>query len=150
MPGELARRWLVLGSLAVVFVNDQIFKGASWFPQAIAGKLSDFGGLFAAPIVVCSAAEVPLRRLIDTRWYAAAAALSGAAFAGAKISGAVGGVVGYLYAVLLAPLRLLAGGDLRSKVVLARDPTDLWALSASVMAVIYVRGCRRVDPDLGR
>lgn len=39
-------------ALALLVVNDHLFKGASVLPQPLVGKLSDFAGLFAAPMLL--------------------------------------------------------------------------------------------------
>lgn len=57
-------------ALALLVINDHLFKGAGVLPQPIVGKLSDFAGLFAAPMVLAA--------LLRLRGRAALAAAHGA------------------------------------------------------------------------
>jgi hypothetical protein len=57
---------VVLGSLAVLVVNDQILK-RTW-PGAVTGKLSDVAGLVVAPILIVAAVELVQRA--TGRWHA--------------------------------------------------------------------------------
>ncbi len=51
-------------ALALLVVNDHLFKGANVLPQPIVGKLSDFAGLFAAPMVLAALLRLRDRRAV--------------------------------------------------------------------------------------
>src|SRR5687768_980006 len=58
--GALLFHPLTLVSVLVLVLNDHYLKAA--FPSALTGKLSDFAGMFAAPLVLYSAIELALVR----------------------------------------------------------------------------------------
>lgn len=62
-PGAVLFHPLSLASCAVLLFNDHYLKVA--WPSALSGKLSDFGGMFLAPVVAFSAFE-----LAAARWFA--------------------------------------------------------------------------------
>ncbi len=50
------------GALALLVINDHIFKGAGVLPQPLVGKISDFAGLMVAPVVLAALLQVTSRR----------------------------------------------------------------------------------------
>ncbi|MCB9539231.1 MAG: hypothetical protein H6704_23705 [Myxococcales bacterium] len=98
-------------ALALLVINDHLFKGAGVLPQPIVGKLSDFAGLFAAPMVLAA-----LLRLRDRRAVAAAHGAVALVFAGINLSPAFAGGFEALAAATPWPWSIYV------------DPTDLVAL----------------------
>ena len=107
-----------LTALALVAVNDWLFKGADWFPQLLAGKLSDFGGLFYFPflcydiILLPSARERRTSNLFVFLLFATAVV-----FTLAKLPGVA-------RTVILEVARVVSPFSVTAVI----DPTDLFAL----------------------
>lgn len=48
------RAWIAYAlATALLVLNDHVLKGAGWLPAWITGKLSDFAGVFVAPLTLC-------------------------------------------------------------------------------------------------
>lgn len=103
--------WVV--AVAVLALNDHVFKGAGWLPGLVTGKLSDFAGLFAAPFLLAA-----LLRVRSDRGLFAVHAAVGVGFSAIKVSVAASGA----FTMALA----MVGLTWRNWV----DPTDLVALPA--------------------
>ena len=107
-----------LGSVALLLVNDHVFKAAS--PSVVTGKLSDVAGLVVLPVLLCVLAGVSTRR---------------AAWA---VHGLIGTVFGLMQFVpsgdWLSTLGRLAGAPLHH----TADPTDLLALVVLPLGVWIV------------
>jgi hypothetical protein len=116
---------LPLLALVVLVGNDWLLKGTA-APEWLTGKLSDFAGLFAFPLLATAVGDLVLyaaARLgapIDftlRRWkLATAIALTGIVFAAMKLSPVVGGFVEHAWSSLV-------GGS-----SIYPDPTDVVAL----------------------
>jgi hypothetical protein len=79
----LLRRFFC-AAVALLVVNDHVLKGAGVLPGWLTGKLSDFAGLFFFPILLVTLAAWFVGR---RAWMPAAASwLTGAVFAGLKLS----------------------------------------------------------------
>lgn len=103
--------WLV--SLGLLVINDHFLKGSGILPTVVTGKLSDFAGLFVAPVLLAV-----LLRLSSRRSFVVAHLATGLVFAGIKVSPA--------FAHAFETLASL--GPFSWHIVV--DPTDLIALSA--------------------
>lgn len=122
-------------AMAVLVVNDHLLKGSGWVPGWLTGKLSDFAGVYFAPLLLAevwllaSPASSPpgaVRRL------GVSVLLSGAGFAAVKTLPAAS-------EAYLEGLRWLSGAiGLRHANVV--DPTDLLALAMAPAA--YLSGRR--------
>lgn len=127
--------------MGLLVVNDHLLKGAGVLPGWLTGKLSDVAGLFFAPLLLAelSLILVPAR---DEHWARKrvlwSGALVGAAFSAVKLSM-------WASAVYLAAVRVIAE-PLGWKVANAVDPTDLVALPALALAVLYGRSWVRAEP----
>ncbi len=136
---RLYARPLPVAATVLLAVNDHLLKGTGLVPGWLTGKLSDFAGLFFAPLLLAelTLVLVPARCPEGVfRRALACAALVAAGFSAVKLSAA--GNALYLFALetLTAPL----GWSFAS----VRDPTDLLALPMCALAVSYAR--RAVRP----
>jgi hypothetical protein len=122
---------LPLAAVAVLALNDHVFKGSGLLPAALTGKLSDVAGLFFFPLLLSAALRGGRAALgadaRDSRWIALASALAtGAAFTALK-----------LWPAFNAAVSRLVGPN-------ALDPTDLFALPAVIASYLWMR--RRAAP----
>ena len=145
--GSRALHPAVVAAVLTVLLNDQLLKRASWFPTPVSGKLSDVAGLFAFPIVTISCAEVLTRRVASARAYGTLALVTAVIFAMTKVSPTMSAFVGGVWAIGLAPLRLVLGHDLREPVRFAQDRSDLWALLALVLSVMFMTRLDRIPVE---
>lgn len=117
---------LPLLAIVVLVVNDWLLKGTA-APEWITGKLSDFAGLFAFPLLATAAGDLVLYTVarlgvpVDftlRRWkLATAILLTGGVFAAMKLSPVIGGWVERVWSSLV-------GGS-----SIYPDPTDVVALA---------------------
>ncbi len=127
LPIGEAMHPVTLIALAVMVVNDWILK-ARYGPSAVTGKLSDLGGLVAAPVVLTAAIGLLLRALgrkdpfLTHRRLVIAIAATGGIFATIKLSERAAG----WFTAALGLFR-------HAEVYL--DPTDLLCLP--VLAITY-------------
>jgi len=127
LPIGEAMHPVTLIALAVMVVNDWILK-ARYGPSAVTGKLSDLGGLVAAPVVLTAAIGLLLRALgrkdpfLTHRRLVIAIAATGGIFATIKLSERAAG----WFTAALGLFR-------HAEVYL--DPTDLLCLP--VLAISY-------------
>lgn len=128
---------VVVIAIAVLVLNDHMFKHVA--PSWTTGKLSDFAGLLFFPLLLVAAAELALAvvhrwRRPSAKLVVAATALTAGAFSAVKLTtiGADGymAVLGALQESALGAVGL--GSEFRG-VIVARDPTDLVALSVLVV-----------------
>jgi hypothetical protein len=140
--GALLFHPLTLVSLFVLVLNDHYLKEA--FPSALTGKLSDFAGMFAAPLVLYSAIELVVGRLISRaraqRVLAACVFVVGLGFALPEVWAPADQAYRYGLAALRFPFRALhtlltlgAWPEFRP-VVATADVTDLLALPMGFLA----------------
>jgi hypothetical protein len=111
-----------LGAAAALFLNDHWWKHAGLAPAWLTGKLSDFAGLFVAPLVLCA--------LLGLVWPGAALFARRLAIASALATGLVFSAV-----KLWPPANALASRVLGPMVL---DPTDLIALPALVASFLWL------------
>lgn len=126
-----------LAALVVLIVNDWGLKGSGLLPQWLVGKLSDFAGVLAFPLVLTAACDLVLAgaaRLgapVDPtlrRWKLwAAVVLTGGVFAAMKLSGLVTGWAESAWAALVP------GSTIEP------DPTDALALLVLPITVWHGR-----------
>lgn len=127
LPIGEAMHPVTLVALAVMVVNDWILK-PRYGPSAVTGKLSDLGGLVAAPVVLTAAIGLLLRALgrkdpfLTQRRLVLAIAATGGIFATIKLSERAAG----WFTAALGLVR-------HAEVYL--DPTDLLCLP--VLAITY-------------
>lgn len=131
--------------LVLLALNDFVFKGSRLIPAVIAGKLSDFAGLFAFSILIFSLAELIGRRLLGWRISALISAVVAAVFSLAKLSSPVAGWLGTLWTWALTPATLLVRGHSARPVHLAHDPTDIVALAACALVPYFVARANRAS-----
>jgi hypothetical protein len=140
--GALLFHPLTLASLFVLVLNDHYLKTA--FPSALTGKLSDFSGMFAAPLVLYSAIELAVRRPMSPeraqRVLAACVIAIGLGFALPEVWAPADEAYRYGLAALRFPFRvvcaLLTIGEWPAfrPVVATADVTDLFALPMGFLA----------------
>ena len=106
---------------ALLAVNDHVLKGAGVLPAWLTGKLSDFAGLFVAPLVVAALAR---------------AALRGRARASIDAAACAAVAVGFALVKCWAPVNVVWGALLGPTL---RDPSDLVALPAALGAWAWLR-----------
>lgn len=135
---------MVILSVALLALNDQMLKSATWFPDVLSGKASDVLGLFSLPIVTVAIAEIVTRRVLPWGYTAAASCLISALFAMSKFDTAAADMVEQLATMLLIPLRLLVGADTSREVHFVRDLTDLITLVGAIAAPAFVRSRDRL------
>jgi hypothetical protein len=145
-PGALLFHPLAIASLVLLVFNDHYLK-AAW-PSALSGKLSDFAGVFLAPVVAFSAFELVLARfralpLSAQRTNAVAALLAGLVaigFALPEVWEPAERAYRYGLAALQLPFRamisIVASGTWPEfrPVVATADVTDLLALPMAFVA----------------
>ncbi|MBK7579745.1 MAG: hypothetical protein IPI67_05990 [Myxococcales bacterium] len=151
VPGEVLLHPLTLVSLALLLLNDHVFKAR--FPGFVTGKLSDVAGLVCFPLVLYAACELALGARPPgeraRRWLAVGAVVvTGVAFAWIKLSPLGAEVfrvgLGLVQWPFVALLEVLRGRSLPGvhRVALARDAGDLLALPA-LLAPLWVVRLRR-------
>jgi len=121
--------WLI--AFAVLVLNDHWLKGSGLLPGALTGKLSDFAGLFVAPVLLSGCSALFGWRGVRARvtWFA----FLSVGFCAIKLNATAAGA---LEAVLGA-----CGGPSR----FWSDPTDLLAL---VVLPLAWRAARALEPTL--
>lgn len=128
----LLLRWPYVLAVAALALNDGVLKGSS--PSLLTGKLSDFAGLFFAPVLMLTIVEiVPLmreHRTFRTRRLFCYG-LIGTVFSAAQVS--AWGALVYEWAFL--PARWIP--TWRGGFALTQDPTDLVALVALVASYVW-------------
>jgi hypothetical protein len=128
---ELCRP-LPMAAVLLLAWNDHVGKGWTFVPEVIRGKLSDVAGLFCFPLLLLALAGLLFRRLAPSRRTALAlvcALLTSAGFVSVKTSAAANQLVAQLWGAT------------------ALDATDLWALPAALLAVLWVgRRAGRASP----
>lgn len=131
----LAPTWL--GALVLLAVNDHFLKGSGLLPGAVTGKLSDFAGLFAAPVLMAALLAVRSRRGLALCHVAVGLVFSAIQLSADAAAGwsAVMGMLGFPWSI-------------------TRDPTDLLALPALFaswqLLVPHMTGARSVRSNLRR
>lgn len=118
--GLLHPAWLA--SLALLALNDHVLKGSGVLPGAVTGKLSDFAGLFVAPILLALVARV---RTVAS--LAVAHVAVGLVFCAIQLSAPLADAWSALMGLVGFPW------------VITRDPTDLVALPALVASFVVLR-----------
>src|SRR5687768_479091 len=88
IPGDALLQPLALGAIAVLLLNDHVFKAVA--PGSVTGKLSDVAGLIFFPLLLVAMAELAMAaagrwRGPDPRVVGAAVAVTGIAFAAVKL-----------------------------------------------------------------
>ena len=118
---------LPLAAVLVLAVNDHWLKGAGLLPTALAGKLSDFAGLFFFPMLLVALAQgaatlFSLRRAQVRRWSLPLATVATAiVFTLVKTWPAFNAAVGALWGPMVV------------------DPTDLVALPMIALAWLFMK-----------
>jgi hypothetical protein len=140
LPGDALLQPLALGAIAVLLLNDHVFK--AFAPGLVTGKLSDIAGLVFFPLLLVAFAELVLTatgrwRGPEVRLVGAAVAVTGVAFTAVKLLPGAEALYEQVLGIAQWPFRLLAGllpGNGAAggpvPVELTRDPTDLVALAA--------------------
>ena len=152
VPGDGLLHPVFAAAVALLLVNDHVLKTA--FPGLVTGKLSDFAGLMFFPVLVVATWEVlasVARRWSGPRWLPliVAVIVTAVVFVAIKVSseGAslfaeVLGRIQWFGATLVA--WVIGGPTPRvSPVAVVRDPTDLVALLALLVALAV--GIRRIN-----
>jgi hypothetical protein len=100
------------GALALLLLNDHVWKGGGVLPAVLTGKLSDFAGMMVAPplVALVLGTHSRTRRVV-------AVACTGAGFALIKCVPTAAAALGQLLALLQLPSRIWV------------DPSDLFALA---------------------
>jgi hypothetical protein len=123
--GVLATSPVLLASIVILVVNDFALKGSS-APGWLTGKLSDFAGLAALPIVLVCAAELVATRTISLRFLLAISVVVDGLFSATKCNARASHAVAQIWGVLLLhPSRPAA---------IVLDRTDLLAVPAAFVA----------------
>ena len=125
LPMAEALAPLPLVAIAVMVINDRLLKGSA-MPELVTGKLSDFTGVFAFPLVAVAIADLLAYLLAKAgvpwdytlrRWkLAVAIAFTAIVFAGIKLSPMLGGWVERAWATVVP------------RAAIYPDPTDVVAL----------------------
>jgi hypothetical protein len=147
---------VAIAALVLLVVNDHLLKGL--YPGWVTGKLSDFAGMVVAPLVLVALAQAlgPRRWLesVESVRLTAWGALASVAlpFALSKTWAPATRAYEVLFALPRRPLAWLLAAvaevpTYTSSVVLVRDPTDLVALPAGLLAVWVA--LRRPTPGAG-
>lgn len=99
-----------LGALAVLGLNDHLFKGGGVLPGALTGKLSDFAGMIVAPALLAALIGVRSRRglALCTLAVGAVFSLINLSPAAADAWSWLMGLVGFPWAITVDPSDLLA------------------------------------------
>lgn len=121
-----------LAAVAVLALNDHVFKGASLLPAVVTGKLSDFAGLFAAPALLAA-----LLGVSSTRALACCHLATGAVFTAIKVSGPASELFTSALALAHLPWRNVV------------DPTDLVALVALLASFVVLGPRMATGPRAG-
>lgn len=120
-----------LAALAVLALNDHLFKGSGLLPGGVTGKLSDFAGMIVAPALLAALIGVRSRRGLLLCHLAI-----GSVFAAINLSPAAADAWAWLMG-LVFPWRITV------------DPTDLVALPALALGWrLLVPAMQRPLPDL--
>lgn len=122
---------LPLVAVAVLTLNDHLLKGSGWLPGWLTGKLSDFTGLFFFPLFASALLGVALRRPTTPRRLMVTCGLTAVGFTLLQLSTAFSELYVALHHALVPGVRF----------VVTRDPSDLAALPAVLLAYVY--GVRR-------
>jgi hypothetical protein len=144
-------------SLLLLVINDNVFKGASWFPAYLAGKLSDFAGLFFFPLLVVAMLAVvwphwsTQPRVV---WTAALATL--VAFSLIQVHPGSAHVYVNVLSILRVPVEALRSLLVEGNVVWERpslnhvmDPSDIVAAPAALLSARWALGRLRLADDVG-
>lgn len=118
--GLLHPAWLAC--LAALALNDHVLKGAGVLPAVVTGKLSDFAGLFVAPLLLAL-----VLRVRSERGWALSHVAVGVVFAAIQLSAPLASAWSALMAGVGFPW------------VITRDWTDLFALPALVASALHLR-----------
>jgi hypothetical protein len=158
IPGDALLQPVALGAIALLIVNDHVFKAVA--PGLVTGKLSDIAGLVFFPLLLVAIAELALAatgrwRGADVRVVTAAVAATGIAFTTVKLLPGAEALYEQVLGLGQWPFRLLAGFPSGAAaggpvaVDLTRDATDLVALVALWIPMeLGVRRARlRADRD---
>lgn len=132
---RLFARPLPLAALVVLLFNDHVLKGSGVAPAAFTGKASDFAGLFFFPVLLSS---IALRVLDAHDAHDALDCSRGLRRASATCVTAIGAVV---TAAVFAAIKTMPAANAVACAVFGRtalDPTDLVALPACALSVVYV------------
>lgn len=137
---------VAIAAVAVLIANDHVLK--DWWPGMVTGKLSDVAGLVFFPLLLLSLVEVaralagrlqhPSRRLLTT-----CILVTGSIFAAAELLPVGDHLLEVVFGWLRWPIGALGGVASRPG-VLTRDPADLFALPALLIA--WEVGRRRTAP----
>jgi hypothetical protein len=139
---------IALLALALLLANDHLLKAR--YPGFVTGKLSDLAGLIVAPLVLVATTDfLAPASLLRRRDYARVSAwlcalVVAGAFAATKTWAPATRAYEAMYELARAPLRWLVACALSrapygERIVLARDPTDLFALPMAVVAALIAR-----------
>jgi hypothetical protein len=112
-----------LAAVALLVVNDHVWKGGGVIPAWITGKLSDFAGLFFFPVLLTVVVEAAWRRR-------AAVARREIAWASVLLTGVVFAAIKSVPALAALASRVLGP--------IVCDPTDLLALGALAFSLRYL------------
>ena len=118
-----------LGSLAVLALNDHVFKGANIFPEFVTGKLSDVAGMLVAPLLLAAVVGVRTRRA----WWAAHVAVA-AVFSAIQVSTTAAAAWAGAMSAVGFPW------------VITADPTDLAALPLLLLSAALYPAAMRAAP----
>jgi hypothetical protein len=140
MPPRFGRELLhplPLGAAGLLALNDHVLKGSGLLPGLVTGKLSDFAGLFAFPVLLFAGLDLltlgwasgPRRR---ARVALLLATLTAAVFCAVKLDP---GVNAQLSAVV-GPMLL--------------DPSDLIALPSAALGALWLSRSRSTDEQRGQ
>lgn len=128
-------RWHWLAALALLIVNDRVLKHAGLLPSWLTGKLSDFAGLYVAPVALASLLVLLIGRR-SHHLLTLSAALTALGFSLLQLSEACVSWAERSSAAVGLPW------------VITRDPTDLVALVSVAACVVAFR--RWFDASLRR
>lgn len=151
VPGDALLHPIPLTAIALLLVNDHVFKAALSGP--LTGKLSDVAGLAFFPLALVAAWEFAVGALggwrrPGPRPLIVAIATTGFAFVLVKAVPAATDVYATVLGALQTPFRVLVAALLRqpdplpAPVIAVTDPTDLMALPA--LAAAWLVGRARV------
>ena len=133
VPSRALAHPLWMGALLLLALNDHVLKGSDMVPMWLTGKLSDFGGLIVAPVVLAV-----LLRVRSNRAWGACHVATGVAFAAINLSEPVSLAFSHALGALGLPW------------VTWIDPSDLVALTVMPLSAYALGAAARRPSPIGR
>lgn len=142
-PGELVLHPVAVAALCVLVLNDHVFK--THWPGVLTGKLSDVAGLVVCPVFLVACLELFTGAFASRRAIATICIATAIAFSLTKTWSPATDAYRVVWAALRWPFAVVASvarheriGGL-GRVAAVRDPTDLVALPAVIVAWFVCR-----------